>query len=136
MCEENDVLCNVIGVPKSIDNDILLIDKCFGFDTAVEEAQRALLAAKVCSGAQQHANHVIRQIIMRYHVCSWRRTHLAVLANDVLLVGVLHQHTPVAVGHFCACSPCSSLDSVATSAAVMHRVSAQSSPSIFACCAG
>jgi hypothetical protein len=48
-CEEADVLCNVIGVPKSIDNDILLIDKCFGFDTAVEEAQRALLAAKVCA---------------------------------------------------------------------------------------
>jgi hypothetical protein len=46
-CEDADVLCNVIGVPKSIDNDILLIDKCFGFDTAVEEAQRALLAAKV-----------------------------------------------------------------------------------------
>lgn len=34
-------------MPKSIDNDILLIDRCFGFDTAVEEAQRALLAAKV-----------------------------------------------------------------------------------------
>lgn len=46
-CAESDVACNVIGVPKSIDNDILLIDKCFGFDTAVEEAQRALLAAKV-----------------------------------------------------------------------------------------
>jgi hypothetical protein len=43
-----DVKCVVAGVPKSIDNDILLIDKCFGFDTAVEEAQRALLAAKVC----------------------------------------------------------------------------------------
>ena len=42
-----DVRCVVAGVPKSIDNDILLIDKCFGFDTAVEEAQRALLAAKV-----------------------------------------------------------------------------------------
>jgi 6-phosphofructokinase len=53
MCEENDVLCNVIGVPKSIDNDILLIDKCFGFDTAVEEAQRALLAAKVGTATQQ-----------------------------------------------------------------------------------
>eukprot|EP01025_Chloroclados_australasicus_P014485 TRINITY_DN16794_c0_g1_i20.p1 TRINITY_DN16794_c0_g1~~TRINITY_DN16794_c0_g1_i20.p1 ORF type:complete len:478 (-),score=75.03 TRINITY_DN16794_c0_g1_i20:535-1839(-) len=47
MCEEYDVDCAVIGVPKSIDNDILLIDKCFGFDTAVDEAQRALLAAKV-----------------------------------------------------------------------------------------
>ncbi|KAI8462809.1 MAG: phosphofructokinase domain-containing protein [Monoraphidium minutum] len=41
------VLCTVASVPKSIDNDILLIDKCFGFDTAVAEAHRALLAAKV-----------------------------------------------------------------------------------------
>jgi len=47
MCQEHEVNCCVVGVPKSIDNDILLIDKCFGFDTAVEEAQRALLAAKV-----------------------------------------------------------------------------------------
>ncbi|KIZ06381.1 hypothetical protein MNEG_1568 [Monoraphidium neglectum] len=45
--QARDVKCVVAGVPKSIDNDILLIDKCFGFDTAVEEAQRALLAAKV-----------------------------------------------------------------------------------------
>ncbi|KAL0041905.1 hypothetical protein WJX79_008483 [Trebouxia sp. C0005] len=42
-----DVVCSVIGVPKSIDNDILLIDKCFGFESAVEEAQRALLAGYV-----------------------------------------------------------------------------------------
>jgi len=42
-----NVLCSIIGVPKSIDNDILLIDKCFGYDTAVEEAQRALISAKV-----------------------------------------------------------------------------------------
>ncbi len=29
-CAESDVVCNVIGVPKSIDNDILLIDKVGG----------------------------------------------------------------------------------------------------------
>ncbi|KAA6423820.1 MAG: phosphofructokinase family [Trebouxia sp. A1-2] len=46
-CEKDGVVCNIVGVPKSIDNDILVIDKCFGFDTAVEEAQTALLAAKV-----------------------------------------------------------------------------------------
>lgn len=46
-CERQGVICAVIAVPKSIDNDILLVDKCFGFDTAVEEAERALLAAKV-----------------------------------------------------------------------------------------
>ncbi|XP_047307890.1 ATP-dependent 6-phosphofructokinase 3-like [Impatiens glandulifera] len=37
----------VAGVPKTIDNDIPVIDKSFGFDTAVEEAQRAINAAHV-----------------------------------------------------------------------------------------
>lgn len=37
----------VAGIPKTIDNDISVIDKSFGFDTAVEEAQRAINAAHV-----------------------------------------------------------------------------------------
>lgn len=37
----------VTGIPKTIDNDIVVIDKSFGFDTAVEEAQRAINAAHV-----------------------------------------------------------------------------------------
>lgn len=35
----------VIGVPKTIDNDIAFIDKTFGFETAVSEARRAIGAA-------------------------------------------------------------------------------------------
>lgn len=46
-CRAKNVPCSVVGVPKSIDNDLLLIDKTFGFETAVEEAQKAILAAKV-----------------------------------------------------------------------------------------
>jgi len=46
-CLAQGVVCNVVGVPKSIDNDIQIIDKCFGFDTAVEEAQRSLICARV-----------------------------------------------------------------------------------------
>lgn len=60
LCQESDVNCSVIGVPKSIDNDILLIDKCFGFDTAVEEAQRALLAAKVESSSARKGVGIVR----------------------------------------------------------------------------
>ncbi|KAL8037712.1 hypothetical protein ABFX02_11G055800 [Erythranthe guttata] len=37
----------VVGIPKTIDNDIPVIDKSFGFDTAVEEAERAINAAHV-----------------------------------------------------------------------------------------
>ena len=35
----------VIGVPKTIDNDILYIARTFGFDTAVEEARNAITCA-------------------------------------------------------------------------------------------
>ncbi|KAK4415615.1 ATP-dependent 6-phosphofructokinase [Sesamum alatum] len=37
----------VVGIPKTIDNDIPVIDKSFGFDSAVEEAQSAINAAHV-----------------------------------------------------------------------------------------
>ena len=36
----------VAGIPKTIDNDIDLIDRSFGFNTAVEEAVRAIRSAK------------------------------------------------------------------------------------------
>uniref|UniRef100_A0A0D6R285 ATP-dependent 6-phosphofructokinase n=1 Tax=Araucaria cunninghamii TaxID=56994 RepID=A0A0D6R285_ARACU len=46
-CRKRRMKVVVVGVPKTIDNDILLMDKTFGFDTAVEEAQRAINAAYV-----------------------------------------------------------------------------------------
>lgn len=38
---------SVVCVPKTIDNDIQLMDKTFGFDTAVEAAQRAINSAYI-----------------------------------------------------------------------------------------
>lgn len=58
--QEQGVCCSVVGVPKSIDNDILLIDKCFGFDTAVEEAQRALLAAKIEASSARRGIGIVK----------------------------------------------------------------------------
>lgn len=58
-CRAQDVNCCIVGVPKSIDNDILLIDQCFGFETAVAEAQNALLAAKVeARSAYRYVTHL------------------------------------------------------------------------------
>jgi 6-phosphofructokinase 1 len=37
----------VVGVPKTIDNDVPYVDKTFGFDTAVEHARAAIDAAHV-----------------------------------------------------------------------------------------
>jgi 6-phosphofructokinase 1 len=38
---------SVIGIPKTIDNDVSFVQKTFGFETAVAEARRALYAANV-----------------------------------------------------------------------------------------
>ncbi|KAJ0977440.1 hypothetical protein J5N97_012914 [Dioscorea zingiberensis] len=51
----------VAGVPKAIDNDIcLVIDKSFGFDTAVEEAQRAINAAHVEAGSVENGIGMVK----------------------------------------------------------------------------
>jgi len=44
---ERDFVCSMIGIPKTIDNDISFVSKTFGFDTAVEEAKRIIQCAHV-----------------------------------------------------------------------------------------
>ncbi|XP_044955945.1 ATP-dependent 6-phosphofructokinase 5, chloroplastic-like isoform X2 [Hordeum vulgare subsp. vulgare] len=46
-CRKRKLKVSVVAVPKTIDNDIPLMDKTFGFDTAVEEAQRAINSAYI-----------------------------------------------------------------------------------------
>ncbi|KAJ0964729.1 hypothetical protein J5N97_025867 [Dioscorea zingiberensis] len=50
----------VAGIPKTIDNDIAVIDKSFGFDTAVEEAQRAINAAHVESESVENGIGMVK----------------------------------------------------------------------------
>ncbi|XP_031388149.1 ATP-dependent 6-phosphofructokinase 3-like isoform X2 [Punica granatum] len=55
----------VAGIPKTIDNDISVIDKSFGFDTAVEEAQRAINAAHVEAESGENGIGVVK-VMGRY----------------------------------------------------------------------
>ncbi|KAG0500430.1 hypothetical protein HPP92_000502 [Vanilla planifolia] len=50
----------VVGIPKTVDNDIAVIDKSFGFDTAVEEAQRAINAAHVEAHSAENGIGVVK----------------------------------------------------------------------------
>ncbi|ONH97891.1 hypothetical protein PRUPE_7G216700 [Prunus persica] len=50
----------VAGIPKTIDNDIPVIDRSFGFDTAVEEAQRAINAAHVESESVENGIGLVK----------------------------------------------------------------------------
>ena len=45
-CFKRKLNIAVVGVPKTIDNDVDLIDRSFGFTTSVEAAQAAIISAK------------------------------------------------------------------------------------------
>ncbi|THU60983.1 hypothetical protein C4D60_Mb07t18490 [Musa balbisiana] len=61
----------VAGIPKTIDNDIAVIDQSFGFDTAVEEAQRAINAAHVEAESIENGIGVVK-LMGRYSESPFR----------------------------------------------------------------
>jgi 6-phosphofructokinase 1 len=52
-CQKASMNVAVVGIPKTIDNDLDLLDRSFGFETAVEAAQAAIAAATT----EASANH-------------------------------------------------------------------------------
>ncbi|KAF2285184.1 hypothetical protein GH714_038974 [Hevea brasiliensis] len=70
----------VAGIPKTIDNDIPVIDKSFGFDTAVEEAQRAINAAHVESESMENGIGLVK-LMGRYS--GFIAMHATLASRDV-----------------------------------------------------
>ncbi len=50
----------VVGIPKTIDNDIPIIDKSFGFETAVSESIKAIRSAYVESIGVDYGMGLVR----------------------------------------------------------------------------
>src|SRR4030095_11754746 len=55
-----DLKISVIGVPKTIDNDISFVQRTFGFETAVTEARRATDAANAEAGAARNGIGLVK----------------------------------------------------------------------------
>ncbi|XP_022731635.1 ATP-dependent 6-phosphofructokinase 3-like [Durio zibethinus] len=70
----------VAGIPKTIDNDIPVIDKSFGFDTAVEEAQRAINAAHVEAESMENGIGLVK-LMGRYS--GFIAMHATLASRDV-----------------------------------------------------
>ncbi len=77
--------CSVVGIPKTIDNDIPLIDDSFGFGTAVSEAVRAVQAAYVEATGAPKCVGLIKLMgrqagfVVLYAVCSAAIVDVALL---------------------------------------------------------
>jgi 6-phosphofructokinase 1 len=74
---------SVIGIPKTIDNDLNLIDKTFGFDMAISEAVKAIQCAHVeAKGAPMGIGLVKIMGRQSGHIA----VHAALAQNDVNFV--------------------------------------------------
>lgn len=73
----------VIGVPKTIDNDLFATDVTFGFDTAVATATEAL--DKLHTTAESHHRIMILEVMGRYG--GWIALHSGIAGGaDVILI--------------------------------------------------
>jgi 6-phosphofructokinase 1 len=70
----------VVGVPKTIDNDIQWIERSFGFATAVEEARRAILAAHAEARGAWNGVGLVK--LMGRHA-GFITAHASLASNDV-----------------------------------------------------
>ena len=50
--EKRGIKCAVVGVPKTVDNDLMFIDRSFGFETAVQRAKEAVAAVHMEAASQ------------------------------------------------------------------------------------
>ena len=78
-----EVGLNVVGVPKTIDNDLAGTDRTFGFDTAVSIATEAI--DRIHTTAQSHHRVMVIETMGRY--AGWIALHAGVASGaDVILI--------------------------------------------------
>lgn len=73
----------MVGVPKTIDNDLMHTDITFGFDTAVTTASEAI--DKIHTTAQSHHRVMVVEVMGRY--AGWIALHAGVASgSDIILI--------------------------------------------------
>lgn len=81
----------VIGIPKTIDNDLMATDLTFGFQTAVATAQDAL--DRLHTTAESHHRVMILEVMGRY--AGWIALYAGVAGGaDVILIPEIPYHLP------------------------------------------
>lgn len=74
---------NIVGVPKTIDNDLDATDQTFGFDTAVDTATDAL--DRLHTTAESHGRVIVLEVMGRH--AGWIALHAGIAGGgDVILI--------------------------------------------------
>jgi 6-phosphofructokinase len=89
---QKDGVVNVVGVPKTIDNDLGATDYTFGFDTAVSIATEAI--DRLHTTAESHHRTLICEVMGRH--AGWIALHSG-LAGGANVILSTHRYAPIVV---------------------------------------
>ena len=90
----SDAGLRVIGVPKSIDNDLAMTDTTFGFDTAVEVATESI--GRLFTTATSHSRVFVVEVMGRYAGWIALNSGMAAGAHAILIPEIPFVLEPVA----------------------------------------
>ena len=82
----------VVGIPKTIDNDILLLDRTFGFQTAVDEAIKAIRSAAIEARSARNGIGLVR---LMGRQSGFIATHAALASGEVDVCLIPEIDTPL-----------------------------------------
>ena len=90
-----DGIANIIGVPKTIDNDLSCTDYTFGFDTALNTAMECI--DKLHTTAESHHRIIVVEVMGRH--AGWIATEAGIAGGaDVILIPEI----PIDIDEVCA----------------------------------
>ena len=92
LLRERDYKTAVVGVPKTIDNDILLLDRTFGFQTAVDEAIKAVRSAAIEARSARNGVGLVR---LMGRQSGFIATHAALASGEVDVCLIPEIDTPL-----------------------------------------
>jgi 6-phosphofructokinase 1 len=90
--QKRNLKISVIGVPKTIDNDVAFVEKTFGFETAVEQARHAIKAAHVEAKGSLNGIGLVK--LMGRH-SGFIAAHATLASGDVNLCLIPEDETPL-----------------------------------------
>jgi 6-phosphofructokinase 1 len=89
-----DGIANIVGVPKTIDNDLSATDYTFGFDTALNTATECI--DKLHTTAESHHRIIVVEVMGRY--AGWIATEAGIAGGaDIILIPEL----PIDIDEVC-----------------------------------
>jgi|TARA_B110000967_G_scaffold188643_1_gene211653 6-phosphofructokinase 1 len=93
MCRARNMKTAIVGIPKTIDNDILLLDRTFGFQTAVDEAIKAIRCGAIEARSAKNGIGLVR---LMGRQSGFIATHAALASGEVDCCLIPEINTPLA----------------------------------------